>query len=164
MTKTCIRKDCTKVVRVKGRVCSGCNTREHRKKYGLRAEKKYRKTINGYLVVSYSNMKNRISGRSTAKAYLYVGKSILPKDVFYLWARSSPDFLRLYKAWVMSKYDRRLAPSVNRIDSKKGYKLSNMEWITQSLNSSLSSVTRRLNNKEKKMIYDLLGVGKNEKR
>jgi len=120
----------------------------------------YEKTVNGFLMRAYRNMTSRVKGIQKNKAHLYVGKPILSKEDFYNWSRNNPDFLRLYKLWTSANYDRRLTPSVNRVDSKKGYTLNNMEWITNSQNSALSSVTRKLKDKERQQIYKVLGVGK----
>ena len=108
---------------------------------------------------AYRNMKSRIAGVQKAKHYLYVGKELLPKDEFYAWAKAHPDFLRLYKEWTLFSYDQRLTPSVNRINPAKGYSISNMEWVTHSQNSALSSVTKRQKNKQKAAIYTLLEIG-----
>lgn len=104
--------------------------------------KKYEKTPNGFLVRLYRNMKSRISGVQVAKFYLYEGKELLPKEDFYVWAKNSDKFYELFKEYENSNYDRKLAPSVDRVNSKLGYKIENMEWVTHSENS------RRANHKK----------------
>jgi hypothetical protein len=101
-------------------------------------------------------MKERVEGRSSHNRGNWAGKPILPKEVFIEWAKNHPDFLALYKRWFSSEFDRKLTPSVNRMNSNKGYVLGNMEWMTNSQNSGLSSEVRKMKNK--KAIYDLLGV------
>jgi hypothetical protein len=120
-------------------------------------------TITSFLCKMYRDMKARVTG--TNKGYvaertrhIYVGKSILPRDVFMQWARNNPDFLSLYKRYVMNDFERRLAPSVNRMDSRLGYTLNNMEWMTSGQNSGLSGMVIKMKNKEKKVIYKVLGV------
>ena len=120
--------------------------------------KKYEKTPDGFLMRAYRNMKSRVTGVQKKKAHLYVGKTLLPKEEFYAWSRDNKDFWRLYKNWVDHNYDRKLSPSVNRIDSTKGYEIGNIEWITHSLNSALSSVTKRNKTQEISIIYKTLGV------
>jgi len=73
---------------------------------------------------------------------LYLGKSLLARDVFYDWAFNSKEFHILFKTWKDSGYDRKLTPTVDRIDSRYGYSLDNMEWITHSENSSRGSLSR----------------------
>jgi hypothetical protein len=102
----------------------------------------YEKTIKGFLVRLYRNMKSRIEGVQKKKHHLYKGKDLLSKDVFYNWAIEHKDFHSLYKTWVSSGYSRKLTPSVDRIDSSKGYCLDNMRWLTHSENSRLGSLSK----------------------
>lgn len=103
--------------------------------------KKYEKTPKGYLVRSYRNMLSRVRG--IQKPGSWTGKEILPKQEFYEWALADPTFHRLFQAYEASGYDRRLAPSPDRIDSAKGYTLDNMRWLTHSENSALASRGRK---------------------
>lgn len=120
----------------------------------------YEKTINGFLMRAYRNMKSRVTGVQKNYMHIYLGKDILKKEVFYDWSRNDRAFLKLYKEWVNNNYDRRLTPSVNRIETNKGYTLNNIEWITNSQNSALASISKKLNDKEKRAIYKSLGIGK----
>lgn len=133
-----------------------------------RLDKRYRRfcsfhtdkaTIDLALRRIYRNMKSRVDGKSGHNRGNWAGKAILPKDVFVSWARNHPIFLSLYKRWVMSGFDRKLAPSVNRMRSAKGYTLDNMEWMTNSQNSGLAGSVRKL--KQRNEIYNLLGVNTN---
>lgn len=83
-------------------------------------------------------------GIQKLKAHLYKGKYLLPRKEFYQWAINQDTFHKLWSVWVNSKYDRKLCPTVDRVDPKKGYELSNMEWITHSENSRRSSTTGKL--------------------
>lgn len=117
--------------------------REYRRANGNACTLKYERTKHGKLMRLYRNMKSRIEGVQWMKAHLYRGKYLLPKDEFYIWAIASPDFHRLYSEWVASDYDRKLAPSVDRKDSSIGYRIWNMEWVTQSENSRRGAVSKR---------------------
>lgn len=108
--------------------------REHRLKTGNKDCKKYEKTKNGFLMRIYRNMTARVSGMQKKKAHLYLGKSLLPKEAFYEWANSSENFHKLFAIWEKSNYERRLTPSVDRIDPCFGYLKHNMEWVTFSEN------------------------------
>jgi len=116
-------------------------------------------TITRFLDYKYSSMKRRVSGKSTNRPDLYSGKAIVPKDAFMVWAKNNPDFLSLYKRWVSCNFDRKLTPTINRINSSRGYTLDNMEWMTNSQNCGLSAGVKKL--KAKKEIYNLLGVNNN---
>jgi hypothetical protein len=133
--------------------------RDYRARTGNASTKKYEKSINGFLVRSYRNMLNRVLGIYEPKAHIYKGKEILSKEEFYEFSRNDPQFLKLYKNWVNNNFDRRLSPSVNRINTAKGYTLDNIEWMTHSQNSSLASVSRRQKNPELQVIKKLLKIG-----
>lgn len=109
--------------------------REYRQRTNNIVTKRYEKTPNGFLMRLYRNMQSRTAGIQRAKAHLYNGKALLNRQEFYEWAKQSDDFWDLYTKWVASNYDRKLTPSVDRIDSSQGYFLKNMEWVTHSENS-----------------------------
>lgn len=116
-----------------------------REKYhngGKEYYKKYEKTVSGFLMRVYRNMLSRVSGVQKLKAHLYIGKEILSKEEFYNWSKNSIEFNNLYNIWKLNNYDRKLTPSVDRIDSSKGYTLENMRWITHSENSRLGAINR----------------------
>lgn len=113
--------------------------RERRKANGNASTHRYERTRGGKLMRLYRNMQSRVTGVQWRKRHLYAGKELLSKDEFYAWAKQHPDFGRLYDAWVESGYARALAPTVDRIDSSKGYTLDNMRWLTHSENSSLGA-------------------------
>ena len=106
--------------------------------------KKYEKTPNGFLVRLYRNMKSRITGVQKDKFHLYEGKYLLGKEEFYKWAKDNPNFLLLLKEYENSNYDRKLAPSVDRVNSKLGYFIDNMEWVTHSENSRRGANNKKL--------------------
>jgi len=103
---------------------------------------KYEKTLNGFLVRKYRNMQSRVLGIQKLKSHLYKGLYLLPREDFYEWAIASDQFHKLWSVWVNSKYDRKLCPTVDRIDSSKGYTLKNMEWVTHSENSGRANHNR----------------------
>lgn len=80
-------------------------------------------------------MLSRVTGVQKVKHHLYKNKELLSKTEFYKWAKTNRIFLSLYHNWVENNYDRKLTPSVDRVDPEKGYELSNMEWVTHSENS-----------------------------
>lgn len=84
---------------------------------------------------TYRNMLSRVTGVLKEKAHLYYGLEILDKDAFYAWSLADENFHTLFEEWEASNYDRRLSPSVDRINSFHGYTLINMEWVTHSENS-----------------------------
>lgn len=90
----------------------------------------------------YRNMKSRITGVQQQKIHLYKGLDILSRDDFYAWSKNNPSFDFMFEKWKESNFDRRLTPTVDRINSKIGYVLSNMRWLTHSENSRLGGKSR----------------------
>lgn len=87
-------------------------------------------------------MQSRIEGVQHHKHHLYHGKEIMSREEFYAWSLSDPDFIRLYAEWVESGFDRRLSPSVDRIDASLGYVEGNVRWLTHSENSRRGAYAR----------------------
>lgn len=103
--------------------------RERRRANGNAPCKKYEKTKAGFLMRLYRNMQSRVNGIQWRKFHLYEGKDLLPREDFYQWANTSEKFHELFAAWELSSHDRRITPSVDRIDSDRGYTLDNMRWV-----------------------------------
>lgn len=106
--------------------------------------KKYEKTKKGFLMRLYRNMESRINGVQKMKFHLYKGKGLLSREDFYQWALLNESFLSLFDTYEKENYNRKLAPSVDRINSDLGYSLENMEWVTHSENSRRGSNSRNL--------------------
>ena len=115
-----------------------------RKLNGNAHTKKYEKSHKGFLMRLYRNMQSRVSGVQKLKYHLYEGKELLPRETFYDWAMSNEKFFELFDIYEESGFDRKLAPSVDRIDSSKGYSIGNMEFVTHSENSRRGALNRRL--------------------
>lgn len=116
--------------------------RERRQLTNNANTKKYEKTKKGKLMRMYRNMQSRVNGVQKLKAHLYAGKDILDRHEFYEWALASDKFHKLFDAWEKSGYDRKLSPSVDRIDSSRGYEIGNMEWVTHSENSRRGAISQ----------------------
>ena len=130
--------------------CNGIKRQEYNLRVGYAHYKKYEKTPKGFIMRMYRNMKSRITGIQKDKFHLYCGKEILTKEEFYAWALEHEQFKSLYKNYVNSNYDRKLAPSVDRIDSSLGYVINNMEWVTHSENSRRGSLSKARNKNKQK--------------
>lgn len=116
--------------------------RERRKLNNNADVKKYEKTEKGFTMRIYRNMLSRITGVQKKKHHLYAGKALLDKADFYLWTQDNEQFIKLFEAYQQSGFERKLAPSVDRIDSSKGYTLDNIEWVTHSENSRRGTISK----------------------
>ena len=128
-----------------GKLCADCyllKQREKRASSNNLITKTYEKTHKGFLMRTYRNMKSRVKGIQKLKAHLYAGKNLLDKDEFYQWAINDSKFKELFDVWEKCNYNRRLTPSIDRIDSSKGYFLENMQWIEHWINSQKGSYSR----------------------
>ena len=103
--------------------------RLYRKRINNVVTKRYEKTKKGFLVRLYRNMQSRVCGIQWTKKHLYENKELLSRSSFYNWALSSSEFNSLFDEWEKTGYPRRFTPSVDRVDSSKGYILDNMEWV-----------------------------------
>lgn len=101
---------------------------------------RYWKTRKGKLMMTYNNMNRRVRGY--VKSHLYEGLDLLSRDDFYRFSLCGESYHKLYEDWVSSDYERRLSPSIDRIDTSLGYVLGNIQWITQSENSRKGAVSR----------------------
>lgn len=92
--------------------------------------RRYRKTAKGVLTNSYSHQRSR----------RHVEYSLAE---FHEKAFCSNRFQRLYAEWVKSGYQHHLIPTVDRINSKKGYTLDNIQFLTWEDNRYKQRMERR---------------------
>lgn len=97
--------------------------------------KKYERTKKGKLMRTYRNMMNRTKGIIHKGVHLYKELDLLSREDFYNFSLNDNEFNRIYDEWVKSEYDRKLSPSIDRIDTTKGYVIGNIRWLTHSENS-----------------------------
>ena len=93
-----------------------------------------RKTVDGRLTITYNSMTSRVNGKCTKNPEYYIGKSVCSKEEFVNWSKNDPSFIRLFEAWLESGQQFSMSPSIDRIDSDKGYDIGNMQWLTVSEN------------------------------
>lgn len=121
--------------------------------------KKYEKTKKGFLMRLYRNMQSRVTGVQKRKFALYVGRPIMPREQFYEWALSSAKFHELFAAYEAAGYQRRLAPSADRLNPLHGYEIFNLEWVTHGENSRRSSLHRQHTEATKARARELVAAG-----
>lgn len=105
------------------------------------AHKACNRTLEGLVKKAYVSMKARTGGKAPIKTrHLYTGLGLMPRNEFLTWALSDHTCLALYGAWVNSAYDRKLVPSIDRIDTQRGYVRGNVQWLTLSDNSKKANL------------------------
>jgi len=100
---------------------------------------RYRRSLRGMIISRYLDMKKRVEGRcveSKKYPHLWIGKELVNRELFIKWSLGNKKLKKLHKEWVEHNYDRCLSPSIDRIDTNKGYSIENMRWVTASENSS----------------------------
>lgn len=97
----------------------------------------YKNNINRILSTKYKDMKRRVNGK-TKQVSRSLNKYICSKEAFINWCyekNNMKKFMVLYKDWGINNYSKKFAPSIDRIDSSKGYHINNIQWLTHSQNS-----------------------------
>lgn len=87
------------------------------------------RTFRGLLYRRYRDMKARVNGCPHKRAKTK-GMELLSQKEFFDWAFSNLEYTYLWADWVRSGYNTLLAPSIDRLDSTKGYIIGNMQWLT----------------------------------
>lgn len=85
----------------------------------------------------YGSMRQRVEGRATRK-YKIEGYDICTKEEYYEWCYKKENmdtFKKLHKEWAESNFERKLTPSIDRIDNSKGYTIDNMQWLSLTENN-----------------------------
>jgi hypothetical protein len=121
------------------KACTNARQIEYRRRTGDIHTKQYEKTINGYIMRMYRNMKSRIMGIQKAKAHLYEGKELMDRHEFYRIAIGSTALRCLFDKYHLSGFMMSAAPSVDRINPSIGYTAENIRFVTHSENSRHTS-------------------------
>lgn len=92
----------------------------------------------GYLTNKYLGMKWRTDGKPMKSEYasrIYKGLGLMPKQEFLDWALKDPTFNTLFEAYKRSGKPIQLAPSIDRIDTQRGYVKGNVQFLTHAANA-----------------------------
>lgn len=99
-------------------------------------------TAEGFLRWKYKDMKQRVSSPSRHGAKLYYGLSLMSLEEFMAWASADSVFNKLWKAFILSGRVRRLTPTIDRIDTLRGYVAGNVQFLTHSQNTKKALLWR----------------------
>ena len=137
----CNRLSC----RVASGFCYNCHNKKRRslKEYTVRENKRQVELQSNrnktcplfFLERTWQNIRKRCTSESGARSHIYYGLKYIPKDEFLLWATAELEFANLFSQWKLRGNTRKYCPSVDRIDSTKGYVKGNMRWLTVSDNA-----------------------------
>ncbi len=96
---------------------------------------RYRTNFNRIKAHKYRGIVNRCTGGHKNRTYYVEGMPYLSWQEYEdWWLDNVQDFEYCYSVWKRSGFKNKFAPSIDRIDSKKGYTPENMQWLTFSVN------------------------------
>jgi hypothetical protein len=104
-------------------MCSACL-----RKYKRQTKPSY------YLGTCYSEISRRVKTYDPLRPNYY-GLEKCTKEEFIYRFINDISFLKLFSSWKKHNYERKFAPSIDRINNKLGYTLDNLQFISQSQNS-----------------------------
>lgn len=93
---------------------------------------RYRGNPTRYLKHKYYGIRARCGGSGHDS---YRGREALSAEEWEDFCRETyAQFIEMYTAWQKGGYDRRLAPSIDRIDNNGGYTRGNIQWLAMAEN------------------------------
>lgn len=118
--------------------CSKADTRHNtleRKGYYKKYDwTRHHKNPSRFLNHKYNGMRMRALGKGSHPTSAE-GKPYLTKEEWEQWCKETEEiFLMLWDEWTESGFDRKLCPSIDRIDNTKGYTRDNIQWLTMDEN------------------------------
>lgn len=116
--------------------CKECTKRYARERDTRAIDmKRYRTNPDRYLKHKYYMMKSRCLGKTGHHSY--DGRALLTEKEWQNFClETQEEFMSLFVSWQNSGYQRKFAPSIDRIDNDRGYVLGNIQWLSQSENSA----------------------------
>lgn len=124
--------------------CKDCNKKQSKHwrllkidKYKEKDNQRYRFGINRIFSNRYLLLKNRCEKGSYGKKVRVTGMEYLSKEDFIKWCyeeKNYKHFISIYNTWVQNDFDRKLSPSIDRIDNNKSYTSDNIQWLSISDN------------------------------
>lgn len=105
--------------------------------------KSCRRTPERFLNKMYLSMKARVNGSGDEKQQkTYKGIELCSKEEFISKFIDDKKYIKMYKSYIKSEYDKDLAPSPDRINTNQGYIIENIRIIPFRNNYMLASRNR----------------------
>ena len=120
-------KECTKLD-------TKTNYKSKRTYYKTYDRNRYLNNPERYKQHKYRGIITRCEGRGTHWTSSTGTKPLSYTEFCEWWEENIEVFSKLYSQWVESNYNKKLAPSIDRITNKIGYEKNNMQWLTLSDN------------------------------
>lgn len=109
---------------------------------------RHRYSIERLLLSRYYGIKTRCTKNlANGRSYIVKGKNFMTKQEWLLWCYHEDNykkFMTLYNVWVQNNFERKLSPSIDRINHDESYIEGNLQWITTSENSIKGNKERKL--------------------
>lgn len=110
--------------------------------------KSYNRTLRGFIKTKWAKMVQRVRGHN-GHEHIYAGLEIADKQDFYKWAFSDKKIAGMFGRYRRSGWKYSLCPSVDRIDSSRGYVIGNMRFITMKENRDMGRYASALSRKSR---------------
>ena len=112
------------------------NRNKNKKYYDVYDKNRYRNNIHRIFCAKYDGMRQRVMG--LAHHSKTKGKALINENEFLHWCyeqKNYKKFINLYNIWKVKQFQRKFAPSIDRINNNIGYIVNNLQWLSQSENS-----------------------------
>lgn len=96
--------------------------------------------LRGRLTATYAGIRSRCLGKGTRGDRIYKGLAFCERGPFLVWATADERYSKLFYIWKEKGFPRKLAPSIDRIDNKRGYELDNLQWLTREDNGRKAAI------------------------
>lgn len=101
-----------------------------------------RATPRAHLVSCYNNMRRLVRGTGTRADRYYKHLGLMPRAEFLAWSLADKTHRELWARYIALGRLRKYAPSIDRIDTLRGFVAGNVQWLTLSQNCRKANLWR----------------------